>query len=93
MPLRVAAQKRLGREPLLTLGDQDVPSWTSLAFVWLDNQVIPPTHSYRFKGCVDYALTAEAGDKVQLADGTYAFFLRSAPSFVCLFRLKFFGKG
>ena len=30
MPLRVAAQKRLDCEPLLTLGNQDVPSWTSL---------------------------------------------------------------
>jgi len=30
MCLRGTAQKRLYREPLLTLGDQDVPSWTSL---------------------------------------------------------------
>ena len=35
MPLRVAAPKRLCREPLWTLGDQDVPSWTSLAFLKL----------------------------------------------------------
>jgi len=30
MPLRGAAHKRLCREPLMNLGDQDVPSWTSL---------------------------------------------------------------
>ena len=38
MPLRGAAQKRLYREPLLTLGDQDVPSWTSLEIVRLGEQ-------------------------------------------------------
>ena len=35
MCLRGTAPKRLCREPLWTLGDQDVPSWTSLAFLKL----------------------------------------------------------
>ena len=58
MCLRGTAPKRLCREPLWTLGDQDVPSWTSLAFLKLKGEKKLDTF-VTVQGLRGYRLTAE----------------------------------